>query len=313
MASPPRGSVVPRALEPDAAVVAARRARIDAALAPHRTARHWLGQVLPPPAGVPGYALHVGSWEHAFDGAALEARRVTHVLRMHSRGMAAPPPEGVWWPRARRAVVLHSWEVDDVEGAPLLASDDTATALGFVHGALAGGGRVLVTCRAGVNRSVTLAAAYVALTHAGRADAVPEMLACLASQRTYALSNASFRAALAALDVDAWRAHLGWDAPLVALRGVALVAPLVATLEAPQGPLRPLRPPHDCRSVSPRRAHVMLMPSSHPRLRVPPPSPRPIRTVSLPREVADAADARGGAHAAASAGAHSAFGRVTWQ
>jgi len=206
-ASTPRDDVPPP-LRDDAR--AARLASIDAALADVRSASDWFGAPLPPPAAVPGYPLHIGSYDYAFDGAALETLGVTHVLRLHSRGMQEPPPE-VLWPRARRAVVLHSWEVDDEEGVPLLNTVHTAAALRYIHGALADGHRVLITCYAGLNRSVTLATAYVALTHERRGDAVADVLASIARQRTWALSNASFRLALAALDTASWRAYLGWD------------------------------------------------------------------------------------------------------
>jgi protein-tyrosine phosphatase len=79
----------------------------------------------------------------------LEDHRITHIVNVASGVPNAFPAQFVYWQR-------------NMADSPAFSiREHFDEALGFMRGAIEGGGRVLVHCNAGLSRSITLAVAYI--------------------------------------------------------------------------------------------------------------------------------------------------------
>ena len=162
------------------------------------------------PLGVLGLQLLVGSMGQAADGALLDEYGITHVLCCCggdvTDGRVAPlvTPTG-------RHIVHAAVAAEDDEEYPLLHGDVTVTAMRFLLDAVTAAPhhRVLVHCRAGMNRSAALALAFATVV-SGRDRAF--LLSTLRLTRPWVMSNKEFVEQLARLDTAAWRVVLALPA-----------------------------------------------------------------------------------------------------
>jgi dual specificity phosphatase 12 len=135
-----------------------------------------------------GGRLWLGSKVTASSAGFFDRARITHVLNAGGPEAAGFMASRATWP----PVVAVSLPAQDVARYPILALH-AAHAVQFVDDALSSGGNVLVHCHAGVNRSVALLAAYLAIK--GVAP-VADTVARIAAFRP-CLTNPGFRQQLA--------------------------------------------------------------------------------------------------------------------
>ncbi len=134
----------------------------------------------------------VGSVQDAHSVDFLTANDITHVLNCGESYLTTRVNQV-----GNRAIIKHSLNARDDDEFPV---EQLLPAIHFVANAVASGGRVLIYCYAGMNRSVTVALAYVAVHHP---ELFRQIFGELAAKRPGMLSNRRLRTQLASFVVDA--------------------------------------------------------------------------------------------------------------
>ena len=143
---------------------------------------------LPAPCGCD--SIFVGSVRHAASLHLLRRFRITHVLNC-AAGECTVPTRAY----AARGIAYAELPCRDEEGYPLLHEKHLTRALSFLHPCLmaGGGGRALVHCVAGRNRSATIA---IAAVMCALRKPLPVVLHRFFHRRPFVLTNLSFRSQL---------------------------------------------------------------------------------------------------------------------
>ena len=140
-------------------------------------------------------SIFVGSARHAEDLSTLRSLGVTAVLNLAPG--ACDDPEDLF---EDNGIAYLELDAEDFVGYPLFEMHlEAATAFVEQHATSNSGGKVLIHCFAGVNRSAAIAVAIIMLS--GRKPLYEVVQACF-ERRPFILSNASFRQQLVQLAAE---------------------------------------------------------------------------------------------------------------
>jgi protein-tyrosine phosphatase len=135
--------------------------------------------------------LLISDWWAATDEGLLRSKGVTAIICMNERHKTTRD-EDIY---ARLGIRHHHFSIPDRPHSPI--SLIFRKTFQIINDEILNGGRVLVHCRAGVSRSVTIAAAYLMQKNNwGRDEAINQ----IRTARRIAWPNHGFRAALAQLE-----------------------------------------------------------------------------------------------------------------